>query len=63
MSEDGCRQNLNLQFYFLKNKAYGNCLLNRFIRPLNRLKNPIFTRKQLIIQKPEKDKKTKYIKK
>lgn len=42
---------LNLYFYSLKNKIYGNCLFNRFIKPINKLENSISTRKQLEIQK------------
>jgi hypothetical protein len=49
---------LNLQFYSLKNKTYGDCFLKRFTRPLNKLKNPTSTRKQLGIKKyKEKNKK------
>jgi hypothetical protein len=51
---------LNSQFYFLKNKTYGYCFLKRFTKPLNKLKNPTSTRKQLGIKKCKR-KKTKKI--
>jgi hypothetical protein len=45
----------------LKNKTYGDCFLKRFTRPLNKLKNPTSTRKQLGIKKckGKKQKKSK----
>lgn len=52
MSKDSCK----CEFYSLKNKVYGSCLLKRFMKPINRLKNLASTRKQLEIKKQKRNK-------
>jgi len=40
--------------YYFKIKSNDSCLIKRFTKPLNRLKNFILIRKQIIIQKKNK---------
>jgi hypothetical protein len=63
MSEEECKcKPWIYDFILWKKRAYGGCLLKRFIRPLNRLERPIFIRKQLGIQKHKGNKQKIWIK-